>query len=143
MLSARRRRSRIVAGGAVACALLAGAAWGTADEWPFAPFSQYSGSAQPSSTYSSFSVTAIDELGRRFSLPPRLMGLRSVELAEQVEAHRTALADLLSLLRNSYVRLHADRTPLRRLILKEHVVSLRGGRLAGERARAIAWWSDE
>ena len=128
---------RIAATFVVLGATLAGTVWGGPEHFPFAPFSQFSGSADNTGTFSALFLEGVRPSGATIRIPFADLGLRRAEVEEQIGRLGRDPAALLRHLGESYERFHPT-DPMTELRLMRRVFRLEDGRDAGHRDELVA-----
>ncbi|HUR75384.1 MAG TPA: hypothetical protein VMZ00_13980 [Sporichthya sp.] len=123
--------------------LVYGSAWGSDDQFPFGPMSQYSFRIDPDGEVRALWVEAdlADGSHRRLDISDADdVGVARAELEGQLDR---IIADpqRLSTLAEAWVRLHPDRPELRRIVVGQDVVELSAGREAGHRTDVFTTWN--
>lgn len=128
---------------AVVLALLGyGSAFGSDDEFPFGPMTQYSFRIDPNGEIRALWVEAdlADGSRRRLDISSSAdVGVARAELEGQLDR---IIADpsRLAALAQAWARLHPDRPELLRILVGQDVVELSGGRQDGRRSEVFTTW---
>jgi hypothetical protein len=138
-LSARARRWRLAAAGAVLGLLAYGTVWGDDDHFPFGPMVQYAFAADPDGTVGDLFVEADDAAGRRVRvvLSPQGAGIVRAEVEGQLDRIRRD-PSWLQALADAHARLHPGEPRYVRLHVRITHTRLRDGTVAG--VEDVATW---
>ena len=132
---------RKVATAVFLAATLAGSAFGKVDQWPFAPFSQFSGSVEPDGVVTELSLEGVDETGEALRIGFSELGLRRAEVEEQLNRLDVSPYELLPLLVVAYERHNPSKPRLYELSFRLSSRRLAGGQAVGEaQTETLATW---
>ena len=141
MLTTTQRRTRALASGLVAFALLVGTFWGDDDHFPFGPFRMYSTTSDPNGEITVPFFRAVDASGRSLELRSRDFGLRPAEVNGQIYSVRDDPA-YLEHFAAAYERLHPSEPHLVELTLWQGLHILEDSRPVAYRERQLARWEE-
>lgn len=123
-------------------ATLAGSAFGKVDQWPFAPFSQFSGSVDLDGVVTELSLEGTDENGRALRIRFSEFGLRRAEVEEQINRLDVPPDELLPLLVVAYERRNPSNPRLSQLSFRLSSRRLADGKVVGEtHHETLATWA--